>query len=209
MVGIYGGFLVTFALLLATRRVGARQLGTRRAWSMLAIMFATMVFDGVNSTLMEFGKPHLYTTTNASRLAAGLLSGIAIAPVLLWLLNGVLLPREAVARRAIINSSRYLGLLIAANVAFAAVVVWGQSWLYYPLAVINIGGIVIMLASVALLIVAMASEIDGRVVRLRQLIAPGALALLLAFAVLVGTAALRWSMTGPVELQLSQIHALR
>jgi uncharacterized membrane protein len=206
MVGIYGGFFVTFALLLATRRFGARQLGTRHSWSILAVMFATMVFDGVNSTLMEFDKPHLYTTTNATRLATGLLSGIAIATVLLWLLNGVLRPREWVARRAIIHSSRYLGLLIAANVAFAAAVVSGHPWLYYPLAVINIGGIVIILASVALMIVAIASEINGRVVLLRQLVVPGSLALLLAFAVLVGAASLRWSITGPGEPHLSQHH---
>ncbi len=209
MVGIYGGFLVTFALLLATRRFGAQVLGTRRSWSILAVMFATMVFDGINSTLMEFDKPHLYTTTNATRLATGLLSGIAIAAVLLWLLNSVLLPRDRAAKRPVIQSPWHLGLLVAANGAFGAVVVFGQPWLYYPLAVINVGGIVIMLASVALMIVAIASEIDGRIVQPRQLVAPGSLALLLAFAVLVGSALLRWSVTSPVELELSLMYALR
>lgn len=197
MVGIYGGFMVTFALLVAMGRFGARRMGQRWVWIALAVLFLSMVFDGVNSTLMELGWFHLYTTTNLLRLATGLLAGIAIAPFLLWTLTRVVLPRTSDAGGAVIGSPRDLLALIAANAVFAALVLQEWAWLYYPVGLIGVLGIVVLVASVALLIVAHVSEIDGRVVRLRQLIAPGSLALLLSFAVIAGTATLRWSMSAP------------
>jgi hypothetical protein len=40
------------------------------------------------------------------------------------------------------------------------------------------------------------SDLQGRITRARQLVAPGALSLLVAFAVLGLSAAIRWSMSG-------------
>ena len=85
MTGISGGFLLTLAVLLLLGRLGARRLGGRASLGLLALMFATMVFDGLNSTLAELDLPHLYAPTNLLRLAIGLLSGIALAPLLVWL----------------------------------------------------------------------------------------------------------------------------
>ena len=196
MIGIYGGFMLTLALLLAFRRLGARRLGGPLVMSILALFFASMAFDGINSTLADLGLPHLYTSTNMTRLLTGLLSGIAIAPLLVWLLGVVAAPRTEAASRAVVRSPLELAAPLAINAGFAALVVDGRVALYYPIALLSVLGVVGALGLVALLVVLAIGGLDGRVTRLRQIVAPGALALLMTFAFLASTAAARWAITG-------------
>lgn len=196
MIGIYGGFLVTLLLLLGLGRWKARRLGSPVTMALLAVMFGSMAFDGVNSTLMEMKLPYLYTTTNPIRLATGLLSGIAIAPFMLWLASVVLLPKAPRDARMVVRGPWELLLPIAVNAVFGALIMSGLSWLYYPLALLGVGGIVVSLAGVLLLPIVTLSEVDGRITQLRQLVAPASLALILTFAALAGIAVVRWSTVG-------------
>ncbi len=196
MVGIYGGFVLTLLVLLTLRRLGARRLGNRPVIGVLVLFFSSMAFDGINSTLADLGLPHLYESTNLTRLLTGLLSGIAIAPFLLWLLGVMATPRGEAPARAVIQSTRELLVPLAVNVGFAALVVSEQAALYYPIALISVGGVIGVLAIVALLVILGMSGLDGRIMRVRQIVAPGALALLIAFAMLAFTATVRWSVTG-------------
>ena len=193
MIGIYGGFTLMLFTLLALRRLGARRLGSKLVIGVLALFFSSMAVDGINSTLTELGLPHLYESTNMTRLLTGLLSGIAIAPFLVWLFSAMAVPPSAVPR-AVVGSVWELALPLLLNVLFAAMVMREQAVFYYPIALISVGGLVGVLAIVALLVVLAITGLDGRVTRLRQIVAPGALALLVAFAVLAGTAALRWTI---------------
>jgi len=195
MLGIYGGFMLTLLVLLALRRLGARHLGTRLVIGVLALFFSSMAFDGVNSTLTELGLPHLYDSTNLTRLLTGLLSGIAIAPLLVWLIGLMAIPRETARAGAVVGSARELALPLLANTLFAALVMSQQAVFYYPIALISVGGVVGVLALVALLVILGMSGLDGRVTRVRQVVAPGALALLIAFAMLAITATARWTVT--------------
>ena len=196
MVGIYGGFSLTLIVLLALGRLGAQRLGSRLTIGLLAFCFGSMVLDGVNSTFADLGLTHLYESTNVTRLLTGLLSGIAMAPFFVWLLGVIAAPPAAAEPRAVVRSPWELALPLAANAAFAALIMREYAALYYPIALLSVGGVVMVLAIVALLVVLAVSGLDGRVTRLRQVVAPGALALLITFGVLVGTAALRWSLTG-------------
>lgn len=196
MTGIYGGFLLTLLALLALGRLGARRLGSKGVIGILALLFSSMAVDGINSTLAEVGLPHGYETTNLTRLLTGLLSGIAIASVLVWLLGVVATPRESVAARAVLRSPWGLLLLLAINALFALLVLREQAVFYYPIALISVLGVVGVLAIVALLLVLAIGGWAGRVTQLRQIVAPGALAVLIAFAVLAATAAVRWSIAG-------------
>ena len=153
MIGIYGGFMLTLLVLLALRRLGSRRLGSRPVIGVLALFFSSMAFDGINSTLADLGMPHLYESTNVIRLLTGLLSGIAIAPFLLWLLGVMATSRGEAPVRAVIQSTWDLLVLLAVNVVFAALVVSEQAALYYPIALISVGGVVGVLAIVALLVI--------------------------------------------------------
>jgi hypothetical protein len=81
------------------------------------------------------------------------------------------------------------------NAGFAALVVDGRAALYYPVALISVAGVVTVLASVALMAIVAIGGLAGQMTRLRQLFIPGALAVLITFAVLATTAAARWTAT--------------
>lgn len=193
MTGIYGGFLLSFVVLVACGRLGARRLGSPLLIGILAIFFMSMAFDGVNSTLAELGMPHLYPPTNLLRLLSGLLSGIAVAPVLLWLLSVVATPRDQDAPRAVVRAPWELVAPLAINAIFTALVLDGRAVFYYPIGLLSVAGIVGLLAITALLVILAISGLAGRVTHVRQVVAPGALALLVAFAILGATATARWT----------------
>jgi len=193
MTGIYGGFLLTFSVLLAFRSLRARRLGSQFVIGILTLFFASMALDGLNSTFTDFGLVHLYVSTNLTRLLTGLLSGIAIAPFLLWLFSVVATPWEPGVSHAVVRSPWELAAPLAINAIFAALVLDGRAVFYYPIALISVVGIVGVLAITALLVILAISGLAGRVTQARQLVPPGALALLAAFAVLAATATARWT----------------
>jgi uncharacterized membrane protein len=193
MIGIYGGFLLTFSVLLAFRRLRARRLGSRFVIGILALFFASMALDGLNSTFTDLGLAHLYVSTNLTRLLTGLLSGIAIAPFVLWLLSVVATPREPGVTHSVVRSPWGLAVPLAINAIFAALVLDGRAVFYYPIALVSVVGTVGVLAITALLVILAISGLAGRVTQVRQVVAPGALALLVAFVVLAATATARWT----------------
>jgi hypothetical protein len=65
--------------------------------------------------LADLGLPHLYESTNLTTLLTGLLSGIAGAPFLLWLLGVMATPPGAASGRAVMQSAWDLHLLLAVN----------------------------------------------------------------------------------------------
>ena len=193
MTGIYGGFALTLAALLLFGCLGALRLGGKVSLGLLALMFATMVFDGLNSTLAELDLPHLYAPTNLLRLATGLLSRIALAALLVWLWGMVGAPRTGAARRSVLRSPWELLALLALNAEFAGLVVAGHVAFYYPVVLISVVGVIGMMAGVLMLVILPMAGLDGRVTRPGQIAVPGMVAVLLAIVVLAGTAVLRWT----------------
>ncbi|HSH83502.1 MAG TPA: DUF2085 domain-containing protein, partial [Herpetosiphonaceae bacterium] len=195
MTGIYGGFLLTLLILLALRRVGARRLGNWPVIGILGVFFASMAFDGINSTLAELHVPHLYTPTNELRLISGLLSGIAIAPFLVWLLSVMAVPKGH-GTRLVVRSPWELAAPLALNAAYAALVLDGRAWFYFPVAFLSVAGIITVVASGVLLVILVIGELEARITRPSQIVAPAALAFLVAFAIFAATATLRWTLVG-------------
>ncbi len=195
--GIYAGFLLTLVWLIVSRRLGARRLGTTSVIGVLALMFASMVFDGLNSTLFEVGLPHLYTPTNPLRLTTGLLSGIAIAPFLVWLWSVMAAPRNVVPSQSVIGVIWELVVPLMLAAGLAALIVNGGAEFYYPIALLSVIGVVVVLAGVAVIPILMLGGLEGRVTQLRQMVGPGALAVLVGFGMLAFMALLRWTVTGP------------
>lgn len=196
MLGIYGGFLLSFTLLLFAGRLRARRFGSLGVSIVLLFMFGSMVFDGVNSTFAEVGWPRLYAPTNLVRLMTGMLAGIALAPLVVWLAGSLVLPRTRLREERVVCGLGELFAPLMLGGVFTALVLDGRAALYYPLALIAVSGIVTALTTVALLVVLVASGQAGRDARPQLVRASVFLALLLAFATLGATAAARWSFAG-------------
>lgn len=195
MTGIYSGLSITFGWQLLTRRLGATRLGGPAVMSLLALMFLSMVADGMNSTATDLGLTHPYTSTNISRMITGLLSGVSMATILAWLVAAVGRPPEQPPTLLFATPRDLLAPLSLCGL-FGLLVVSQQPWGYYPIALLSVGGIVLALTSTMLLLVLLFGGWSHRVTAPRQLLAPGAMALLFALAILAGTAALRWSVVG-------------
>lgn len=191
MVGMYGGFLITLMTLVLRRRIGARWLGTRPIRVVLALFFASMIADGINSTLMEFQQPHLYTTTNLHRLITGLLWGIATGSIIVWLLRSR--GPADLATDDHVQSGRLVLLCLSLNGLFAAVVLQEQPIFYYPIALLSVGGGIAAMASLPFILMVQASALGRHLLRARLVVAPVALALLIGITVVLGFAALRWN----------------
>lgn len=191
MIGIYAGCMATLLIFVAGGRLGARRVGSRVFCTLLALMSGSMVFDGVNSTLMEVRAPYLYTSTNLSRLVTGLLAGGALAPVLLWLINVVVVPLGNRNNTAVVRSWRDLIGLLAVLAGVGGLIVAQQSWLYYPLALLGVGGVGVVLTAVLLLVIVQLSGGSAWISRRRQLLAPASLAFVVSLALLAALAVLR------------------
>jgi uncharacterized membrane protein len=196
MVGIYGGAMLTLLLAFAARRADAQRLGSPLLLALLALFFGSMVFDGINSTLITLGLPHLYETTNLHRIITGLLSGIAVGAVLAWLVGTTALPVNNRAPSRVIRSPWELLVPLALCTLFAALVISEAAWGYYPVSLLSVGGVVVVLTLGALVALLQLTGQSGRITRMRQVLVPGSLAFLLALAFLIGSALLRWSVTG-------------
>lgn len=138
MGGIYAGFLVGVVWLLWAGRERAGLLPPGPLQALLLGFIGLLALDGTNALLYDTGWPALYPPHNALRLATGLLCGLAVA----------LLAAPAVATtlwrtwdlEASVESLRELvGPLVGLALVLVATVS-GVAVLYYPLAVMQVGG---------------------------------------------------------------------
>ncbi|MFQ6101676.1 MAG: DUF2085 domain-containing protein [Anaerolineae bacterium] len=150
--GIYAGSLLGLGYLLLRKRAGATRRPAVPIMVVLVGFVASMAFDGLNSTAYDVGLPHLYTPTNFLRLVTGLLTGAALAPLLLYLVS-ISLWDEKQPRPVISGFGELAGLLLI-EVLFLAAVVFGLDWLLYPVSLITAGGVVVVFFVVTLAAVA-------------------------------------------------------
>jgi uncharacterized membrane protein len=145
-VGMFGGFLVTCLALAAIGRARAAAFPPRRILAVLVLFVALMGFDGVNATLYDLTLPHLYAPDLRLRLATGLLTGLAMASLLLPALNGSLW-RSLRLVPSLANGRELAGaLLICAG--FGLLVDARRAVLYYPISAVSVGGLLIELAAI-------------------------------------------------------------
>ena len=115
---------------------------------------------------------------------------------MVWLSGVVLFVKRPADRRMVVSGPRDMAVLLGVAGGVGLAVMSGQAWLYYPLALLGVGGSIASVTAVLVLPIVSLSDSAGRMTHLRQLVAPGALALLLAWLVVAGLATLRWATIG-------------
>ena len=173
--GIYIGFTVAL-LLIAIMHRPARPRGFPRArvWMAMGLFIAFMAWDGVTSYA------GLRATTNEMRLITGLGVGFAVAAVLVPMLNDEVW-KFADAGRVLDPVWRFALWLAALPVAYAATL-WLGPKLGVAFPVLIALCILFTLTAINLVIVSMLPVFDRRAERLRDLVVPVAIALLVSFA---------------------------
>jgi uncharacterized membrane protein len=190
--GIYLGFMVTLIALYARKR-GRTQLLPR--WPIIIVLMCgvvAMAVDGFNSFFFDIGLPHLYQPDNLLRLTTGLLTGFAMATLVLPNLNR-LFWRNYYEERTISSWRTFLSYLPLLVLSFF--VVASQNWLVlYPLALLSTAGLLTALSSVNLIVVIAISRREQSFERYRDLLPFFSLALLMAIGELLALAQLKLTL---------------
>lgn len=177
--GIYLGIAVTYIFLISRRGFKVNALPSLWASLAVAAMLLPMSVDGISSYV------GLRETTNTMRFLTGLAAGAALPIFAFPLLSPELIvdgPNKKVFRpfgRAW-DYSIWLGALAAAG----ALVFAPWPWLYYPLAILVVAGLVGIFFNLSLVVWEMVLERAGRWGRRPQTLAVAALTVLLVFSAL-------------------------
>lgn len=190
MAGIYGGALTTALFLLARGRWRAIRLPSRGILATLILFVALMGADGVNSTLQDFGLPYAYEPQNWLRLGTGLLMGVSLGVMLLYLLNATLW--AWVAPPQLVASWGEFAAILALVGGFGLLVASGWGWLYLPLATALTAGAVGVVLTLALTLLILLYGRENRARRATDVAGFASVALLLGYAVMALIAVGRW-----------------
>ena len=190
MTGIYGGFLVTFLLILASGRLFSYGNPPRSVVAILGGLVVLMGADGFNSLFADLRLWHPYEPNNALRVVTGYGTGVALAVALCWLLSSSLwnLASPAVAVRQIRDLSGVgLGLI-----GYALVLAWRPEWLHLPISILLVAAAWLTVSLLMLVIVLLALKFEASIRTFDQLHVPVAMAALLAISVMLGLAGARY-----------------
>lgn len=144
-IGVLMGVIV-FALLPRRRVAGF----PARPFSLaLLAFFLAWAFDGFNSyLLLLLGRQFLYMPQNWLRLVTGAFMGVTLSAFVVPLFNQVVWPPEQTLEQPSIASWQDVLRLMAIALAVIAIVLWQPAFLYGPLALLSVIGVVGLLTMV-------------------------------------------------------------
>jgi len=197
--GMYLGALAGFIVLALRGRGRAALLPGKRFLAVLAVFLLVWAVDGINSYMTLFpGLPHLYEPLNLLRLVTGTLEGLAIAAVMLPVVNMSLSHGSAAIPS--IGTWGDLGWLLAGGAIVVVVVDTTWDPLLYPLALLSGVMVVLMVGMVNALVLLLVTRREGRLVAWRPLIAPVLGGLALAMLELAAIGIMREAVTTSLNL---------
>lgn len=168
--GMYLGFLTGLAFLGFTRpRFGG--MPSKPMLFALGLLVLVFAIDGTNSYLHFFpNAPGLYEPNNTLRLLTGMGVGLSIAAVLFPAFNQTSLshwvPRPA------LESPHQLVFMLLLGLLVSLLVLSENSLILYPLALLSIGGVLLMLSMVYGMLWMMFFKLENRIQHLGQLLLP-------------------------------------
>lgn len=195
--GMYLGFLTGLTFLGVTQpRFGG--MPGKRMLIALGTLVLAFAIDGINSYLHLFPNgPGLYEPHNSLRLLTGIGVGLSIAAVLYPAFNQTALShwvsRPALERPHQLIFMLLLGLLVS------LLVLSENSLILYPLALLSVGGVLVMLSMVYGMLWMMLLKLENRIQRLGQLLLPLAGGLLFGIMQIAVIDLGRYLLTGTWE----------
>ncbi len=196
--GIYLGFLVTLTTLYGKGKGRAQSVPRLPLLLLLLGGVVALAVDGINSFLLDVGVAHPYQPNNYLRLATGLVTGLAMALLIVPLLNR-LFWRSFSEERSVGSWQELLQYLPMLGVCFFTVTSQNVV-LLYPIALLSTTGIVIAVSSLNLIALIGISRRDETFERYRELLPFLACALLLALGEMLLLAQLKLTLLSALGL---------
>jgi len=194
MVGIFAGFALTLFFLWFIGHGRALHLPRRPLMLLLVAMVASMALDGLNATAFDAGLPTLYQPQNWLRLTMGVLSGIGLAGLLQPFFNTVIW-RRGFNRRSF-QSGGELGAMLVLGAILWLATFSGWGWLYWPVALLTIAGLIAALVMMNMLTFALILRLERRVESPLNLLTPLSLVFIFSIGELILFAAVRVVLLG-------------
>lgn len=203
MYGMFAGFLLTWLYSFLIRR-GKAALMPRPLILFLYIVFiAVMGADGINATIKDLHDaglpvPYLYEPRLDLRFVTGWLCGIAMAGIILPVVNFCLW-RDATPN-AMFERLREMFPLLGIGILILILLTTGSGIFYYPLAVLAPVGILAILACLNVVLVLTLQRRERIAENWRAIWNPLALALILSLIELGALSAVRYLAFGLAEI---------
>ncbi len=166
--GIYAGFLATVLYLLVLGRKRAAKLPPLPITVLFGSAIVLMGIDGFNSMALDLGGYNLYTPRNTLRVASGLGMGMALGTFMLVIFNLSLRYDAQREQRVVRSWAELVGACVVAGLLYT-LLFFAPGWLFYPLAIFSVVGIIAVLFMSNVFVIAMVSGLESRVLKLRQL----------------------------------------
>jgi uncharacterized membrane protein len=193
--GMYAGFLLGFAYLVILGRGKARNLPPQKILTILIGFIVLMGLDGLNAVAYDLYLPTPYTPNLLMRSGTGLLTGLALAGIMLPIFNQSIWQQSTSV--ASLSSWRELVPALLLIAVFWAAGLSGWKPLLYPISSVAIFGQVILLVSLGAMMASIFLRREGQVSNFTEL-APLILLGLVAVVVLLGaTSTVRYGLFGP------------
>lgn len=203
MFGMFAGFLVTWIYSFLIRRGKAAVMPKPSILVAYVAFIAVMGFDGVNATVKDLHNaglpiPYLYEPRLDLRFVTGWLCGIAMAGIILPVVNYCLW-REA-QPRALFARWRELLPLLGVGGLILILFTTGSGLFYYPLAVLAPAGILATLGALNVVLVLTLRRQERVAGNWREALNPLALALVVSLVALALLSLMRYAAFGWGEI---------
>ena len=160
--GIYLIGLLTLGMALIVGRGRAGRMPPANVTALLAGLFMAMIIDGINSSLQARGLHHFYPTTNAIRVVTGAGAGLALAMLGVPVVNRVVWRRPG--DEAFAMSYSELAGFVAVAAVVVAMLLSPRPWLYYPLSILSILGVLAGWGLINAMVIAVATRREHRAI---------------------------------------------
>ena len=193
--GMFAGFLLGSIYLIVLGRGAARKLPPRGILALLIGFVVLMGLDGLNAVAYDLYLPTPYVPNLFMRSGTGLLTGLALAGILVPIFNQSTWQQSKPV--ASFSSWRELAPALLLLAIFWAIGLSGWQPLLYPISVVAILGLVILMVSVGVMMASILLRREGQVSNFTELAPLIVVGLVTVVIVLGATSAVRYGLFGP------------
>jgi hypothetical protein len=193
--GMYAGFLLGIVYLVILGRGKARELPSPRILALLVGFIVLMGLDGLNAVAYDLYLPTPYVPNLFMRSGSGLLTGLALAGILLPIFNQSIWQQSSAT--VSLSGWREIVPVLLLLAVFWAAGLSGWKPLLYPISIVAIFGQVILMVTLGAMMASILLRREGQVSNFTEL-APLILIGLIAVVVMLGTTStVRYTLFGP------------